>query len=170
MKGISPPKQLVLSSPSSPPRQRSGGLYRALLFDDAMEIVHKGASASATPYPYSFNARISSSNAIALTDTLSVEGSRHPQPQATISPRPKGYPETPTSSGIFAASAAVQNIRPTKSPPLAASKSKSSNHSSSSPAAPHSFALFAVVLLFSPICFNSDFSRHAKHHGCCRLH
>ena len=49
-----------------------------------MEIVHKGALASATPYAYSFNARISSSNAIALTDTLSVEGSRHPQTQATI--------------------------------------------------------------------------------------
>ena len=41
MKGVSPPKQLHLSSPSSPPRSKSAGSYRASLYDDAMDVVHK---------------------------------------------------------------------------------------------------------------------------------
>ena len=46
MKGISPPKQPLLTSPSSPPRKSRGGVYRASLYDDAMDMVHKGAGAN----------------------------------------------------------------------------------------------------------------------------
>jgi hypothetical protein len=41
MKGVSPPKQLHLSSPSSPQRASSAGAYRTSLYNDAMDLVHK---------------------------------------------------------------------------------------------------------------------------------